>query len=519
VRAKIVKNADGNRYFLIAKNEEDLTQIDVDLLVNGSENVISILYPKHLFSPPRDERKSDVYPELITRELNRYWETLTDYRKRDIFDTYYEIFDTIDPLDVNSTIRNLPGLIKKLLDFHPEKELWNFLRDEKIVIPESVVNPVTYSDERKTYTKEKYDHLLVLGLALKVVLPIFAAFHELLVSITTKEYVDISTYRLLALSWVVDSRGIKDLSKYVQVSLEYDGSVKRTTKLKLERNLSEDDYHLYVLSRTVSTILSCKELSGDGNTNNLMSRLQSLVVDNIIGSGLCSSNVKSKHNRSNMSSDEDKDGLLEEYKVKPTINAADEQLINYYAKDVLVLAKEIEPDVDEALLEEVYRFNHNSETLPTERQRGLLSLVTSPCLPLKSLSFLDPVSMTNAITVGQVVLMHWGFGELAVYLTSIERKSEMASVRAHNNYNISSDVKERLLQTYPFSFKHTSKREVTPVRLVDGYAKYFMNTPWEFHAHDKVLAAQDPRVNLKNNIAEMLIYKELKRKQAKGTEE
>lgn len=414
-------------------------------------------------------------PNLTFRELNAYWAAVSANRRKKIFALYQDISNHIDEVfDVKQLQAALVERVTQLMELHPVNELTHFLPKCRITYPRSVKESgAVQFQPNKTYDVDKYERLLVLAVAIRAVAPVWSVYVGIMDRYAGKNYKELMALRLLSRSWIKDYRGFEELQAYVNANLKDDES----SLSSVISGIGSEMIGEWLLALACVRRLATKELSGDGENNNLVSNIHSIVTNSLKGkdktfSGYFRNKDVRKDGDENVS-------LLEEYKIKQAIPEGDKAAFTAYLNDPLQVALTLDESIDPELVKEAW--SHNEKMLDcsvTPGQARLLQWLCGPILPPESIKILNKPSKLKLFSVAQSILMHWGYPQLAAYMVARKVDDGMQKVQVvENRARFPRELASRIEVLYPH-FPQNLKLSRHPV--VEAIVK----TVEDLSAHD-----------------------------------
>jgi len=113
---------------------------------------------------------------------------------------------------------------------------------------------------QQTYDIVKYDRLLVLATAIRVLTPIWSVYVSIMDKYAPKNYKELMALRLLTQSWIKDYQGFAELQAYVRANIREDES----SLSSVIGGVGSEMIPEWLLALICVRRLATKGLSGDG---------------------------------------------------------------------------------------------------------------------------------------------------------------------------------------------------------------------------------------------------------------
>lgn len=427
--------------------------------------------------------------ELEFREVNAYWEAVSPERRQQIFDVYAHIAEHIDEVyDVRQLQGALMEYVTQLMDLHPQHELEAFLPRCRITYPRSVKDSgeVQFS-ATKTYTVEKYERLLTLALAIRFLTPIWAVYVTHVSKYTGKNYKEIMALKLISKSWLASYQGFEELQAYVHANIKEDES----SLSSVIGGVGSEMIPEWLLALVCVRRLATKELSGDGENNNLVSNIHSMVTHNLRGKDK-TFNGFYKQKEARGDSDENI-SLLEEYKIKQSSTEGDKTIFSVYAQDVVRNAQQIDDTIDEKVVKAAWRANYKAlDCSTTPGQMRLLQWVCGPILSPKSIRILNKPDKLKLMSVAQSILSHWGFPQLAAFMVAKVVDDGMQRLQvSENRARFPKELSNRIKELYPYVPQHIRPQKNVAIAAITRTVEDLSANDWLIEGPRDLIRAVD----------------------------
>jgi len=451
--------------------------------------------------------------ELVFLEVNAYWASVSATRRKQIFALYADIHEHIDEvLDVQQLQRALIEKIAKLLALHPASELASFIPTCNITYPLSVKHTgMVQFQPNKTYDIVKYDRLLVLATAIRVLTPIWSVYVSIMDKYAPKNYKELMALRLLTQSWIKDYQGFAELQAYVRANIREDES----SLSSVIGGVGSEMIPEWLLALICVRRLATKGLSGDGENNNLVSNIHSIVTHTLNGKDKTFSGYF--HNKDLRGDTDDNLSLLEEYKIKQVITEGDKATFGAYLTDPVAVVHKIDDGIDPKVILSAWKNNQKAlDCSVSPGQMRLLQWVCGPVLPPTSLTILNKPNKLRLLSAAQVVLRHWGYPQIAAYMVARRVDDGMQKVQvAENRARFPKELSVRIAGLYPHIPQHIKSQRHPVIEAIVKTVEDLSSADWFVEAPSALLNEIDEYIvdgqyvtpgDIQRLLAELVIY-------------
>lgn len=388
--------------------------------------------------------------EEIFYHINQFWATLPEPRQAAIFDVYaklHEVFQTV--FDANTLLRVGSGLVKELYTLHPLDELthWtNFHSD--IRYPLNLKTEYSRDDiKERTYLVDDYKDLIVLGLALRPMIPLWGVYMGLYANDSGSRFKESVAFRLMRQAWPMYTKAMERLQLYLENSIP-----KNATNFSAILNaLGTADLPDWLLGLAIVRRISVATLSSVNEKDSIISNVYNFIITNTVNSldRKFSGVVLEKHRTGDNA--EEKGSLIENYKVKEPVAGGDLVTLSVYTEQAIAMTKKIDPTVDEANIERCLEIATTLQELDVlQHHRTISQWVMSPAIPPRGIDNLTKPALLRVLASTQALLWHWGFPELAVLMTASPfNMDEDTMTGLESRPRVSKELLDNLVQLYP----------------------------------------------------------------------
>lgn len=454
--------------------------------------------------------------------INAYWKTLPADRLDGIFAIYQKIHETMQTgRDIYSLNQSLTNLVAQLYALMPYEEIrhWvNYKADVKI--PASILVDYTPSQMSRglpsalkkqpqpdpdgpvqlpsisaadlnypkelTYLRRDYQELAVLSVALRPMVPIWGEYIKL-----TGEQVGgmFKEYEAMRLLYETDIPNVEPTQRLLTY-MEYWAANEQTSHSAIMGGLSMTILPSWLLAGCLVRRVVFGQIHAMDDNQSIISNIYRYV----------SSTMKSIHDSFNGKvnpkklpmemNEEDNSSLADMYKVKQDVSDADLVAMNIYTEHVTDMARRIDETLPPEMVAVCLNF---MEKLQHERIRQhqivLVQWIIRPALSPRSIPYLNKASMLRILAVTQAALWHWGFFDLAAFLTATERPASNLSAQwgSESRSRVPKEMVDELEKLYPHYRRQRGKdksvRQLNVAyRAIDGFCEYLMQSEWRLNA-------------------------------------
>lgn len=387
-------------------------------------------------------------------EINDFFQQrLKPEQRKNIFEVYVKIREALqivaEPNALSKILITMVGELYKAIDFE-EFEFWyKWKCVDRIIIPGNL--KVQYDPDdppERTYLKADYVKLVGLAVLLRPMIPIWGEYILRIKDQAGNVYKEYAAMRLMGqVPLVLEMEAMEKLRVYVQKSVGND----QKTMSAIFSGLGTSELPEYLLALVVVRRLVVGEVHASEERGNVISNIYGFLtgalkdLDRRFGGG-----ISEKH-REDDSIDDDSMSLVESYKVKAEVPAGEIAVLSMYTKNVVLMAKTIDPTVDEKMvLACVKQTLRNHEIEIQKFQVVLCQWLIKPAMSPMGLTHLNKEPFLRVMGVCQALLWHWGFFNLAALLTAkIYNLPENTMFAAETRLRIPNNQVDRLLQLYP----------------------------------------------------------------------
>lgn len=434
-------------------------------------------------------------------EINEYIATWPEAQQAALFDIYRRLENDF----IEESGHRIEGIIHRsikeiysIVDI-PRLTHWLFTHTS-FIIPSKTEE----DDEARTksldmnYDAKDYQDLSLFSLALRFLIPIWGQLAD-----ETSEVVTNNKFFELRLLKYIDGTVLEDmpawnkLLKYCEASFQ--SVAGRNDKCEVFGNilqgLASIEIPYWIRAKAVFRkihVFPIFECPGNGVTHTLIASLHYEVKASLQSNNAkrAADKLRPKRNISDDSSEEERNSVLEQYKIKSRTIESHLVMCQYYTSDMRRVASRLEPNLPEGMLEEaeatVYKLNTE---IIHRHQIVLMQWVLCSLLTPNTIPRLPRQNLCLMIALTQAVLRYWGFKELAVFMTVTRNTSDTALISAPPSKRgaFSKPLQEKLKELFPH--EHVSVRNGRDCKLTDvnfaineihNLSEFMFKTTWKY---------------------------------------
>lgn len=424
--------------------------------------------------------------------INRYWLSLSAEHQDRIFDVYRRIRVEMDRIHkgefVDEELRSLCG---ELAALHSIENISKWVMQPGIIAwPDEKEAPRAYENagskkypRDKTYLLSDYQNLLALILQLRPFTPIFAEYQEATGKNVSRLFVDIVRLRLLEDSMMPEGAGWKKLQEYTNAMLTTNS---KAAKAAVMENMSAEDYPEWLFANVILrklTIQSMRSSVPNDNSAFAVRHICCHILEQLRRGERDATNPSLKKEPSNSNESEERQvSRFEQIRAKETIPNGDKLYIQLYMQDFERLARELEPNIPQSLLNHFKNLYAYGSFLPATPQITMALWVLAPVISPRSEDDMSRVNMAQNIAVAAAVLWYRGHKELALIMSCHDKgEANMDHAQIYPSQRVQRAIYARLEELFPYQFKvKTSDKSYKPITdIVSTLVSEFETRIWE----------------------------------------
>lgn len=455
--------------------------------------------------------------------INDYWKTLSPEVQDQLFEIYQTIHETLpksnDIYTLNSVLTKLVARLYDLMPYESIRYWVNYKADVKIPsnilvdysptqmgkmparfrkedIPDPdgpVVLPSSGSDlnypRELTYLRKDYQELAVLSVAVRPMIPIWGEYIRLTTEQVGGMFKEYEAMRLLYETELPHVEPMKRLMTYMEYWVANEKQVSYSAILG---GLSITILPSWLLAGCVVRRIAFGQIHATDDKQSIISNVYKYVSSTMKSiNDSFNGKVNSKKLPKEMN-EEDNSSLADMYKVKQDISDADLVAMNIYTEQVYPFAQRIDPTIPQELLDTCLLFMDTmTRSKVRQHQLILVEWVVHPALSPHCIPYLNKSSMLRTMAITQAALWHWGYPELAAFITAKEKPTQELSIQwgAESRSRVPPALVEELTQKFPYyrnrRSKDTSTRQLNiAYRSIDEFCDILSKSEWTLNAPD-----------------------------------
>lgn len=446
------------------------------LLTSVNPNDINELVVKHndqelLWDARSYSRFSRDINSTVFNQINQYWEQLDPEVVDKIFKLYQEAHEVFETTFNHEKLTNrLKVIVKNILDLHPDEDLMYWIKFHSELKPPSTLKSELGPNDppERTYLKDDYWGLILLGLRLRPIAPIWAEYLNRIVDDVGSIYKEYIALSLIADSDIVHSQALTRLQTYINVSLKKDS----VTTSSVLNGMGSTELPEWLLSLVLVRKIAIVDVSINDEKNSIISAVYRVIRNSTEGLDRKFKGVVSEKRRvKDGTSDDDNSSLLELYKIKQPISDGDLMAMDVYVDDLMSLAVRIDETVPSDL---VYRLGNETNKLESlkimDYHIAFMQWCLSKAISARAIPLLNKPTLLSLLGLTKALLLHWGFPHLAIISTStIDRTDDDddASVFMETRTRIPKECGNKLAELYPYYQNRSTNARQSHQRLTN----------------------------------------------------
>ena len=450
-------------------------------------------------------------------QLNNFISTLNMSEQKTIFDACkdmrYNFDNTINSKEMVTGLKNSIAIIANILDVN---RIYTWVKNySDIKVPAGFDD--TYEHDinnnkslEKTYLKDDYIYLVAYCIALKMYVPIWGEYINLIRREIGTDFKEYNSFQLLANTKYIETKPYQKLLTYIEHIITED----MFNSYNTINNISSEDYVYYVFCLTnvrklaFIDIKTVAEQSEDSRLN-IITFVYKYIKQKIKGNTNPKNMVKDKNTISASIDENSKISVLEKYKIKTNISLEDIVELEYSVGSVermglLRLSSNIDPQLLEDSIRTASVLNHAK--LPDTSIR-LLQWVFKPIISPRGILYLSKPTLVSLLGILQAVLWARGYKELALLATTQKEVNEGSiNVFSMDSKNkIPKELLDQLDVLYPFTKpirgKQTKVENRFIVNTIDDFTSQLTGVVLKMTASDSLIQEVYGTNNRKYNIS------------------
>lgn len=403
--------------------------------------------------------------EDLFKEINRYIETLDFNDQFRLFEIYQEIRELRDDVGVSfrAQQRETKELVKEIYEIIDIESLKIFMMTQTHVqYPTnllSVNDPNAYTPTLNVninYFLEDYKGLVVLVVALRPMIPIWAEYIEINVAATGANFKEFRAYQLIKPASVFKSAPMERLCLYVTEWL-----MSGNKRKELEENagvldsISSDGLSDLLLAKILVRKISVVNISAKTDKESIISSVYNYLNTKITETAKDFRTFDKKLTERADDGESEK-SVLENYKISTKITHGDIAFIVQYCSDPVKLAYDIDPTIPSELVMDCVQVNQTHGIQISYHMLAITQWIMNKVIPANAIVELQVNEMIYLVSACQALLIHWGFLNIALIITG-RRKTDRVVATALS-VGIDDALLKQLDHHYPYFKPHTRNK-------------------------------------------------------------
>ena len=452
----------------------------------------------------RSRERSDASNDLLFSEINRYFSQISTERQYRLYQLYEALREDLSTgYSMNSLKKTLQARITTLYQLIPFDDIETWVRrDSDIRIPSTfkvVHGPDDLIDQ--TYTRQDYQQLVALAVALRAMVPIWGEFVKASRDYAGNLHKELEGLRLLYYSDLSESPPMKRLLAYIEATA---GSQQKTgpslATLMGEGAIGSSEMPDYLLAITVVRRLAVCAISGIDDSINMITNIHQFITHNLrgmdrkIGGNRFGGSITDKE-KSASQKEESNDSLMELYKIKQATPDGEGVKTNVFTEYLDSMVNHVDPTIPPAYVTACLAAVRSISQRPVlDHQRVLVQYVMNKPIPAQGVPRINLEGMLVAMPVVQAALWHWGLYSLAVLVTATPVTLNDGIILGGNDLRgrmpkEQSDTLARLFKHYrqPRMQNAAAKTYNVAARAIESYSTLVARSNWDLHAPPELL--------------------------------
>lgn len=459
------------------------------------------------------DRKSPMNPEQIFRDINGFWESLTQSEQAAYWDLYVEahaVFMNVFDMKESQTL--LTDIVRRILDLPSLDKLshWviyrsgiRFPTDLKESFEDAGGGNASYPHRReKTYLRGEYVELAILTITLRLIVPIWAEF----IRATRREVggnsKELEAYRLLFTSKAHESPAMARLQEYIQVSVNTLQSGEDNSTAILN-GMGKIEFYDWMLALTMVRRLAICPISAIDDLSNIITNVYQYVKVGVRGSnkkhGKKFGGKVTLRKANEVGDDGQKKTSAEVYKIKQEIPDGIRVLMQVYFDDPRIplyralgltrkgsmdLVADKPEGLDQRLSDCLAWIEQTPDFEVLPHHVTLVQWTLSHIFSPRAVPLLNLDSLKRAMAVTQVILWEWDFYDLAGLVTAkaYEMDDDMmvgaSETRGRIPKEVMDELNRRWPHTQPARGKQSFRQSNVAAKAIDAICDLMTLSDW-----------------------------------------
>lgn len=421
---------------------------DTGMVVTQNDQGETLIWNTQVFD------KSDFATNVnLFRDINNYWAQLTPDQRLTIWNAYKGMrnaFDTI--LDSSRLAATLIKHVQQLYSTMSMDKIgwWADLYGNIVYPPSSALltEHDTYDQNPgRTYIRSDYAGLVYLTIALRPMLPIWGEYLRRTRADSGTEYKEYVAMYLLSRTGIINSAPMERMRVYADALIK---SENKKGHAHVMTGLGTEETVEWMVSRVCIRRLTVVNIDAHPTAGNIITNIHGFVTNTLRDLDRnFGGRIRNKKPEESVSDDET--SMIELYKVKQSVSMGDIEMYSVYCSNTDVVAQHLDPTVPLDMVAACVQYSKKLESIEIQKHHLVLTQwVTRFVIPPEAVPCLSKIELLGVMGVVQALLWHWGFIELAAFMTATPAKvtdEEIYSLETRQR--ITNDSMEKLMRLYP----------------------------------------------------------------------
>lgn len=390
----------------------------------------------------------------LFRDINAFWAELPPQNRMRISETYKAIAEAFDNiLDTGRLATVLIKLIQNLYAEIPLDRLSFWIdRNDNIIYPpsEALLNEHDIHDQNpgRTYIRKDYVGLVHLTIALRPMVPIWGEYLRRIKTDSGTEYKEYAAFFLISATPLVTWGPLERLRVYADALIT---SENKKGVAHIMTGLGSEETIEWMVSRICTRRLTVVNVDASTTgAGNIITNVHGYVTNALRDLDRNFGGHITNKKPDDQVSDEES-SIMERYKVKQSVSMGDIEMYSVYCADTQRVARHIDPTVPPELVKHCVEIAMGLETMMIYTHHlTLVQWVVRSIIPPEAVPCLSKRELLGVMGAVQAVLWHWGFVEIAAWITSVAIPGSDAEIHTLEvRHRLSSEYVNKLMQLYP----------------------------------------------------------------------
>lgn len=403
--------------------------------------------------------------------INDWWET-RDPALIEQFELNYQRIhdrfnDPIDPATFTKEMQKLMTPLLKPVDWENFKT-WCLVKGRLFLTNGEKTNLDEKDHAGITYFTEEYTDLMVFSVILKIVMPVWGAYHKAMDKVIGKDFLHMEAINTIAIPMITKLPPWKKLEDYVQhfadLRIKKDG-------FTLTKGIGRGEIPDYLFSLALIKKVVIY---------NVRSRDRSIVTDvyHTLNERCGDVNKPGVTQKLYMDEASEEISVVDQYKIVQRIPPAISAMIEHSLEDMEALIKDIDSTAPFKTVKTI-RENLPLGLTVADYHIALTGIVMNDVLGARNLMLVDYTHLLNAIAVSVVILKHKGFDEIAMLLTTQPSKRDMYEINFSDITGRTFTVLDNAIaEELQLIYKYQSQQLNPGILLIESIVKDISRYDW-----------------------------------------